>query len=64
MVLGWLSQPWEKQSSTGGARPTTLARGACKPTGTPLAFGTNTLANCCLLSDMVMVAESGKKQDK
>lgn len=68
MVLGWLSQPWEKQSSPGEAKPTTLAGVVWQPAGlgwTSLASGTNTLANCSLLSDMVVVAESGKKkQDK
>jgi len=64
MELGWLSQPWEKQSCPGEARPTTLARGACKPAElgwASLASGTNTLANRSLLSATVVAAESGKK---
>lgn len=62
VVLGWLSQPWEKQSSPGEAKPTTLAGGVCKLAGlgwTPPASVTNTLADCSLLSDVVGVAELG-----
>lgn len=53
MVQGWLGQSCD-------TRPTTFAG-----TGHQLALpssGTNTLASCCLLSDTVVVAKSGKNR--